>query len=83
MSSIRETYDLPSKPPVPMRQWALMLGAVAAALVIWRLAPDSPVTVALLAITMLAIVFVGVASVLRSRGLREAPPARPTRPPSA
>ncbi len=83
MSTIRETYDLPRKPPVPFRQWGLMLGFVALALVLWLVLPDSPVTVALLAITLLAVVFAGVASVLRSRSLSEAPPSRPTTPPSA
>ena len=82
MTSLRETYDLPERPPVPMRHWAFMLGFVALALGLWLIAPDSPVTVALLAITLLAVVFAGVASVLRSRGLREPPPSRPTTPPS-
>ena len=81
--SIRETYDLPKRPPVPFRQFAFMLGFVVLALVLWRVFPDSPVTVALLAITLLAVVFLGVAAVLRSRGLREAPTRRPTTPPSA
>lgn len=83
MTSIRETYDLPRRPPVPVRHWAFMVGFVALALVLWVVLPDSPVSVALLAIALLAVVFTGVASVLRSRALREPPPARPARPPSA
>lgn len=83
MPSVRETYDLPRKPPVPFRQFAFMLAFVFLALILWVVLPDSPVTVALLAIGFLAIVFTGVATILRSRGLREAPPSRPTTPPSA
>jgi lipopolysaccharide export LptBFGC system permease protein LptF len=83
MPTIRETYELPKRPPVAMRQWVFMCAFVLLALVLWLVLPDSPITVALLAIALLVIVFAGVASILRSRGLREPPPSRPTTPPSA
>ncbi|HYF25735.1 MAG TPA: hypothetical protein VD931_08370 [Baekduia sp.] len=81
--SIREDYDLPRRPPAPMRQWAFMLGFVALALVLWLVLPDGPVTVALMAIILLTVVFTWVGTFLRSRGLRDAPGRRPTTPPSA
>ena len=79
--SVRETYDLPRKPPVPFRHWALMLGVVLLALVLWRVLPNSPVTVALLAIVLLGTVFFGVWRVLSSRSLHEPPRRDPTPPP--
>jgi membrane protein implicated in regulation of membrane protease activity len=81
--SVRETYDLPERPPFPFRQWALILGLIAAALILWVVLPDSPITVALLALFLLAIVFIGVARLLSSRELREPPGRNPTTPPSA
>ncbi len=78
--TVRQDYDLPSKPPVPYRQWALMLGFVVFALVLWRLLPDSPVSVAILAVVLLATVFFGVWRVLSSRAVREAPGRDPMPP---
>jgi uncharacterized membrane protein YccC len=77
---VRESYDLPPKPPVPHRQWALMVVVAIMALVLWRVLPDSPVVVALLAIILLATVFFGVWRVLSSRSLRE-PPGHDPMPP--
>jgi hypothetical protein len=82
MRGVRDTYDLPQRPPVPFWQWAVMLGANALALGGWLLAPDSPLTVALLAITVLAAVFFGVSVVLRKRELSEPPGEHPIPPPS-
>jgi len=82
MSNVRESYDLPKRPPVAFWQWAVMLAAPLLALGIWRAAPDSPVTVGLLAVTMLVAVFVGVSLVLRRRELSEAPGEHPVPPPS-
>jgi hypothetical protein len=65
MRSVRETYDLPERPPLPLKQVALMLIVPAAALLLWLLAPHSAVTVALVAIAVLVAVFVGVGMVLR------------------
>lgn len=62
MRSVRESYDLPKRPPLPDRQIALMLAAPLAALALWLALPDSPVTVALLAIALLFAVFMGVAT---------------------
>jgi hypothetical protein len=83
MSSTRQDYDLPKRVPVPARHWALMLGVVALALVLWVVLPDSPIFVAVLVIAVLGAVFLGVSRVLSSRQLSEPPPRRPTTPPSA
>ncbi len=82
MTDLREDYDLPKKPPLPFRHAAVMFGAVALALGGWLLLPNSPITVALLAVTVLAAVFVGVGLVLRSRELDEKPGRNPVTPPS-
>ena len=76
------TPNVPSRPPVPFWQWAVMLAAPLLSLGIWRAAPDSALTVALLAITMLAAVFFGVSIVLRNRDLSKAPGENPVPPPS-
>lgn len=59
-----------------------MLAFVVLALVAWLLLPSSPITVGLLAIALLAVVFVGVGAVLRSRELDEKPGRNPVPPPS-
>lgn len=82
MTHLREDYDLPRRPPLPFRQAALMLAFVVLALVAWLLLPSSPITVGLLAIALLAVVFVGVGAVLRSRELDEKPGRNPVPPPS-
>jgi 4-hydroxybenzoate polyprenyltransferase len=82
MTNLREDYDLPERPPLPFRQAALMIAFVVIALAGWLLLPNSPISVALLAIALLAIVFVGVGSVLRSRELDEKPSRNPVTPPS-
>ena len=82
MRTIRDTYDLPQRPPVPFWQWAVMLAAPALALGVWLLAPDSAITVALLAVALLAAVFIGVSVVLRKRELSEPPGEHPMPPPS-
>jgi hypothetical protein len=82
MSRVRETYDLPARPPVPFRQWGLMLLVPLLAIVLWVVLPDSPVVVALLVIVVLATVFLGVGRILRSRQLSEPPGRNPVRPPS-
>ena len=74
--------NFPDRPPVPFWHWAVMLAAPLLALGIWRAAPDSAVTVALLAIAMLVAVFLGVSIVLRNRDLSKAPRENPVPPPS-
>ena len=71
----RENYDLPKRPPLPFRQAAVMFGAVVLALGLWFLLPSSPIVVALIAVIVLAAVFMGVGAVLR--------PASSTRSPAA
>ncbi|HEV7806718.1 MAG TPA: hypothetical protein VGO80_12915 [Solirubrobacteraceae bacterium] len=83
MRSVRETYDIPEEPPgITFWQWMVMLAAPLCTLVLWRLLPDSPITVALFAIAVLAAVFVGVGLVLNSRRLDEPPGEHPIPPPS-
>lgn len=83
MRSVRETYDLPKRPPLPFRQIAVMLTIPVAALLLWLALPDSPITVALLVIALLIAVFMGVGMVLRSPELDEKPTREPVTPPSA
>ena len=52
------------------------------ALALWFFLPNSPIVVALIAIILLAAVFMGVAGVLRSRELDEKPGRNPVTPPS-
>lgn len=54
-----------------------------AALVAWLALPSLPITVALLAISLLVAVFIGIGMVLRSRELDEKPDREPVTPPSA
>lgn len=78
----RENYDLPKRPPLPFRQAAVMVGVVLLALSLWFLLPSSPITVALIAVILLATVFTGVGLVLRSKELDEKPGRNPVTPPS-
>lgn len=82
MTDLRDDYDLPKKPPLPLRQAAVMFTVVALALGGWLLLPNSPFAVALLAIVLLAAVFIGVGMVLRSRELDKKPGRNPVPPPS-
>jgi hypothetical protein len=82
MTSLREDYDLPERPPLPFRQAIVMIALPVIALGLWLAVPDSPITVALLAVAVLAAVFVGVGLVLRSRELDEKPGRHPVTPPS-
>ncbi len=82
MRSVRETYDLPERPPLPFRQIVVMIAIPLAALLLWLALPDSPITVALLVIALLVAVFMGVGTVLRSRELTEKPGRHPVTPPS-
>jgi len=82
MTNLREDYDLPKRPPLPFRQAALMITFVVLALGAWLLVPNSPIAVGLLAITLLAVVFLGVGRILSSRELDEKPGRNPVTPPS-
>jgi hypothetical protein len=82
MTNLREDYDLPKRPPLPFRHAVVMLVVLAMALGLWLALPNSPIAVGLLAVTVLAAVFVGVGSVLRSRELDEKPGRNPVTPPS-
>ncbi len=82
MERERENYDLPKRPPLPFRQAAVMVGAVLLAPSLWFLLPSSPITVALIAVILLATVFAGVGLVLRSKELDQKPGRNPVTPPS-
>jgi len=79
--SPRETYGVPSTAGrlPPLRMFLVMVSIVAAALVLWLVLPDSPITVAILVLAVLGAVVTGVAWVLRTRGLNR-PPDRNPRP---
>lgn len=65
----------------PLRMWIVMCAIPLGALLLWLVLPDSPLTVALLVLAVIAAVFTGVGWVLRARGLNR-PPGRspgPTR----
>jgi uncharacterized membrane protein YqjE len=81
--SIRDEYDLPRRTSLGLRLWVVMGIVPLAALILWIVAPGSPVAVAVLAIALLALVFGGVAWAMSSRDLRTPPGRHPTRPPSA
>jgi len=82
MTQLREDYDLPERPPLPFRQALVMVALPVIALGLWLALPDSPITVALLAVAVLVAVFAGVGLVLRSRELDEKPGRKPVTPPS-
>jgi hypothetical protein len=82
MERERENYDLPKRPPLPFRQAAVMFAVIVLALGLWLLLPNSPFSVAFLAIVLLAAVFTGVGLVLRSRELDKKPGRNPVTPPS-
>jgi hypothetical protein len=82
MERERENYDLPKRPPLPFRQAAVMFAVILLALGLWLVLPNSPIAVGFLAIVVLAAVFIGVGSVLRSRELDEKPGRNPVTPPS-
>ncbi|MDX6719779.1 MAG: hypothetical protein QOJ63_2033 [Solirubrobacteraceae bacterium] len=82
MSTPDTARNMPERPPVPVWQWLVMLAAPVLALGLWRLLPDSPLLVALLAITVLAAVFLAISLVLRNRELSEPPQENPVPPPS-
>ena len=81
--SLREDYDLPERTSLGSRMWIFLGILPLAALILWLVAPSSPVAVAVLAIALLAIVFAGVAWAMSSRDLRRAPGRNPETPPSA
>ena len=83
MDSVRETYELPERPPLPFRQLGVIIVVHVLLVVLWLLLPSSALTVALLAVTILSAVFFGTALVLRSRELDEKPGREPMPPPSA
>jgi hypothetical protein len=81
--SLREDYDLPRSTSIGLRTWIVMGIAPLAALVLWLIAPSSPVAVVVLVIAVLVLVGGGVAWVMSSRDLRRAPGRDPQTPPSA
>jgi len=71
--SVREQYRVPQRPPLPFRMFALMLALPLASLVLWRVFPDSPLTVVLFFVSVFAAVGFGVFRVLSSRRLSRPP----------
>jgi hypothetical protein len=82
MRSIRDTYDLPRKPPAMFRFAAFMVAFAVAAPLLWLVLPDGVVTVAVLAVALLLVIGFALRSILSSREIEQPPPRRPapTRP---
>lgn len=82
MRDVRETYDLPRRPPAVFRYVGFLLAFVIGAPLLWLVLPDGVVTVAALAIVLLVVIGFALRSILGSRDVRQAPPRRPvpTRP---
>jgi hypothetical protein len=82
MRSVRQTYDLPRKPPAMFRFAAFMVAFAIGAPLLWLVLPDGVVTVAVLAVVLLLIVGFALRSILASREVEQPPPRRPvpTRP---
>jgi membrane protein implicated in regulation of membrane protease activity len=83
MGALRETYDLPERPPLPYRVWLLCLAVPALALGLWFVFPDSTVTLVLLFAAICVAVFTGLWHILRDPELEEPPGLDPMPPPSA
>jgi hypothetical protein len=82
MSDIRETYDLPRKPPATFRFIGFVVVFAIGAPLLWLVLPDGAVTVAALAIFLLLVIGLVLREILKSRDIRQ-PPGRnpvPTRP---
>jgi hypothetical protein len=80
--SLREDYDLPRRTSVGLRTWVVMGIVPLAALVLWIVAPNSPVAVAVLAIALLVLVGAGIGWAISARDLRKPPGRDPQTPPS-
>jgi hypothetical protein len=82
MRSIRDTYDLPRKPPVTIRFVGFVVAFAVGAPLLWLLLPDGVVTVAALAVLLLLVIGFALRSILSSREVEQQPPRRPvpTRP---
>jgi hypothetical protein len=80
--TLREDYDLPERSSLGSRMWILMGVLPLAALILWLVAPSSPVAVAVLVLALLALVFGGVGWAMSARDLRRAPGRHPEPPPS-
>ena len=80
--TLREDYDLPRRTSVGVRTWIVMGIVPLAALILWLVAPSSPVAVAVLALAILVLVGIGVGWAVSARDLREPPGRNPQTPPS-
>ncbi len=82
MSDLRETYDLPRKPPATFRFIGFLALFVVGAPLLWLVLPDGAVTVAVLAIFFLVVIGFALQSILSSRDVTRPPGRNPvsTRP---
>jgi hypothetical protein len=82
MSDIRDTYDLPRKPPATFRYIAFMVAFAVGAPLLWLVLPDGVVSVAVMAIALLLVIGFALRSILNSRDVKQAPGRNPvpTRP---
>ena len=75
--SVREQYDLPSRPPIPWRVLILVGVVTLVALGLWRFGPDSAALVVVVFLVVIGAVFFGVFSIITSRRLEEPPGGMP------
>ena len=80
--SLREDYDLPRRTSLGLRLWVVMGILPLAALILWIVAPTSPVAVAVLALALLVLVGAGIFWAISARDLRRPPGRDPQTPPS-
>jgi hypothetical protein len=82
MPTIKETYDLPDRPPVAVRLWIIPGLITIAALGGWFVLPHTPAIAGLLVLVVIVAVGAAIMRVMTSRELSELPRRRPVKPPS-
>jgi len=82
MRSIKESYDLPKRLPVPMRVWLMPLIILLASVGGWLVLPRTPVTAGLLVLVIIVVVGASVFRIMTSRQLTALPRRNPVKPPS-
>lgn len=82
MRSVRESYDLPRRPPPAVKMLAFMAIFSIGATVAWLVFPESAISVAVLFVALTLLVAGGVWWIFSRRDTREPPGRNPVRPPS-
>ena len=82
MPTIKETYGLPERTPVPMRLWLVPGIITVVAVGGWLALPHTPAVAGLLVVAVLVAVGSGIGRIMTSRQLSEPPQRKPVKPPS-